>query len=148
MTKVINDLIGDIEKYDQEIIELNSTIAEKLKDLLDNRAIAQTLLDTEIVSQVKDKFGLLDYGCGTVNFETDNFKIKTTVSKKIKWDEAMLKDISKQIIAAGKDPEVYIKCKLSVAESVFTSFPDAIKQTFAPARSVEPSAPKFKIEGK
>lgn len=148
VTQTIEKLIGEVDKLDVEIFELNQTIADRVAGLQNKKAEVKELLDKEIYSQCAEQLADKDYGCGTANIETTLFKIKTTVSKKVKWDEALLRNVADDIRLAGRDPEVYIKYKLSVSETAFKGFPDNIQQAFLPARSVEPSAPKITIERK
>ena len=142
----IEKLINDIDTINNDIHELNQTIAVELNGLNNRKATLQAELDDHILKS--SDFSGKEYGCGTVNIDTEHFKIKTVVSKKIKWDEKALRTVANQIKDAGQDPEAFIKYKLSVSETSYKGFPDAIQQAFLPARSVEPSAPKITIERK
>jgi len=148
VTQTIEKLIGEVDKLDAEIFALNQTIADKVSGLQNKKSEVKELLDKEIYTQCAEQLADKDYGCGTANLETTLFKIKTVVSKKVKWDEKMLRTVANDIKAAGQDPEAYIKYKLSVSETAFKGFPENIQQAFLPARSVEPSAPKITIERK
>lgn len=148
MSQQIEKYIVEVEALNQEIYNINQTIADKVYELKQKKTTIQNKLDAEIAKvaakELKDK----EYGCGTANIETPHFKIKTVVSKNVKWDEKILKGIKQQIIAAGQNPEIYIKEKLSVSEAAYKGFPDDIKEVFLPARTVEPSAPKITYERK
>lgn len=144
----IDALIVEVEGYERDIAELQRTIADQVHALNQKKIEAEEKLDKEIYATASAEFSDKDYGCGTVNFETANYKIKTVVSKKVKWDENELRKIEKQIREAGQDPEHYIKYKLSVSETDFKKFPEAIQAAFVPARTVEPSAPVISWEAK
>ena len=148
MTKTIEEMISDIEKIDDQIFEINQTIADKVASLNKKKEDIKKSLDEEVskiaIVELKDK----DYGCGTANIETDRYKVKVTVSKKIKWDQSALRNVANQISVAGQDPEDFIKYKLSVSETDYKKFPDEIQKAFEPARTVEPSVPTVKIERK
>jgi len=148
MTQVIEELIAEVEGTSQQIFELQQTIADKVNALNAIKQEAQTRLNDAIFEVAKETLKDKDYGCGTANIETPQFKIKTVVSKKIKWDETLLKGIAEQIKDAGQDPEVYIKYKLSVSETAYKDFPEKIQDVFTKARTVEPSAPKITYERK
>ena len=148
MSKNIEVMIAEVDKLDDQIFELNQTIADKVNALQNKKAEMKSMLDIEIAkaaaSDLKDK----DYGCGTATIETLRHKIKIVVSKKVKWDEDMLRQVANQIRTAGQDPEAFIKYKLSVSETAFKGFPENIQEAFVPAREVTPSVPKITIERK
>ena len=143
--KNIEELIAQLDEAESAIFEVNQTIAPKVAELQGKRSEIKDALDLEIAKIGAVELSEEDYKCGTANIDTEKFKIKYVVSKKIKWDEKQLKLIKKKIIDAGQDPELYMKEKLSVAETKYKDFPDNIKAEFEPARSVEPSAPKIEI---
>jgi len=148
MSQQIEKLIAEVEGFNQEIFALNQTIADKVYALNEKKSKAQEALNTEIAKAAHKELVDKEYGCGTANIETPQFKIKAVVSKKVKWDEKQLHTIKNQIIASGQNPALYIKEKLSVSETSYKDFPDSVKEVFLPARTVEPSAPKITYERK
>ena len=148
MSNEIELLIGEVDTINSQIFELQKTISDKVNALSVKRMKAQELLDEKISQEALSQLSSKEYGCGTANIETDNYKIKAVVSKTVKWDEDILRKIAKKISDAGLDPEAFIKYKLSVSETAFKGYPDAVKQEFVPARSVEPSKPKITYERK
>ena len=144
----IETLVADIKKIESSITEIQQPIAKAVNELKEQRVILQGKLDAAITESVSDAFSKKDYGCGTVNFETDNLKIKVVVRKTVKWDEGKLKVIENLIKEGGQDPENFIKYKRSVLEGSYKDFTDEIKKVFEPARSVEPSKPTTTIEQK
>lgn len=144
----LDALIEEVDNLNNKMFELQKTIAPELQDLTDKRNKAKEILDRHIMAQAMKELAANDYGCGTANIETALHKIKTVVSKNVKWDEDVLRQIANQIRTSGQDPEAYIKYKLSVSETAFKNFPEAIQNAFIPARSVEPSAPKITVERK
>ena len=145
MSNDIEGMIAEIDNLDDQIFQLNQTIADQVNALQAKRNDAKKDLDTKIAQQASDELSQKDYGCGTVNLDMARHKIKVTVSKKIKWDEKELHLIRQQIIAAGKNSTDYIKEKLSVTETAYKGFDPDIQKAFEPARTVEPSAPKIEI---
>lgn len=144
----IETMINQVEKFNQEIYDLEQTIADKKGAIVKKRNEMQELLDAEIAKEVEPQMSTKDYGCGTVNIDTGAFKIKTTVRKTVKWDEKALFEIRKKIIEAGENPSAYIKEKLSVSETAYNDFDPDIQKVFEPAREVIPSKPSIKIERK
>ena len=144
----IETMINEVENLDDEIFKLNQTIAPDLAKLTDARNNVKGKLDFEIAKSVTDELGTKDYGCGTATIELPQHKIKVVVSKKVKWDEGVLRNVADQIKSAGQNPEAFIKYKLSVSETSYKGFPEDIQKVFEPARSVEPNAPKISIERK
>ena len=144
----IEKAIEKVEAMQNQIDLLQKPIAEelfklqKLKDEAEEKA--NELIYKSCISDLQGN----DYGCGTANIETPQYKIKTVVSKNVKWDEQELRNVANQIRSAGQDPETYITYKLSVSETNFKKFPESIQAAFYPARTVEPSAPKITWERK
>tara|TARA_R110000851_G_scaffold111570_2_gene235093 strand:+ start:507 stop:953 length:447 start_codon:yes stop_codon:yes gene_type:complete len=148
MTNNIETMIAEVDKVDDELFNLEQTIADKANTLRAKRSELNSelkeLIATRAMEQLRDK----DYGCGTANIDLARHKVKVTVSKKVKWNEEILRDVANQIKEGGQDPEDYIKYKLSVSETSYKGFGDNIQKVFEQARTVEPSAPVIKIERK
>lgn len=145
----IENMIGQIDNLDDEIFELNQTIAEGVNFLEGRKREIKSKLDLEIATLAALELKDNDYGCGTANIDSSRHKIKVVVTKKVKWDEDMLRDhIEPMIIQAGKKPEEFIKYKRSVSETDYKSFGEKMRLIFEPAREVVPSAPKITIERK
>ncbi len=148
MSKNIETMIAEVDKLDDQIFELNQTIADKVNAIQTKKAQLKSMLDVEIAKAATEELKGKDYGCGTATIETARHKIKVVVSKKITWDEGQLHGIRDLIIAAGENPLSFIKEKLSVSETTYKYFPEDIQKIFEPAREVTPSAPKITIERK
>lgn len=144
----IETLINQVDQVEQEIFKLNQTISAKLASLNEKKQGYQTLLNGEITTLARKELKAKKYGCGTANLDLPMYKIKVTVSKKVKWDEKELKAIANKIKEAGQEPENFIKYKLSVSETAFNGFTEDVQDAFMSARSVEASDPKIKIERK
>lgn len=133
------DLIDD--EVDR-IVRLNAEAAEIKKQ----KAKAEDALKAYISSDISEALADNDYGCGTANIETDKYKIKAVVSKKVDWDQDALKTVYAKILKSGQDPSEYMDMVLKVSETKFKSWPSNIQSEFVAARTVEPSAPKFTFE--
>lgn len=142
----IEELINKAEALRSQIHELQKPINDQVFALNQQLAEVEEKITKEAYEVSKDQFG--DYGTGTAKFETPNFKIKTAIDKKVKWDEQELRNIANQIRTTGQDPEAYITYKLSVTETAFKKFPENIQAAFVNARTVETGKPKTTWERK
>lgn len=145
MSENIEQMINEVDKLDDEIYALNQTIADKVNKLQSKRNEANEKLNEAVAKEAATALEENDYGCGTANIETARHKIKVVVSKKVKWDEKGLFGIRQQIIDAGKNPDNFIKQKLSVSETSYKGFEPNIQELFETVREVTPSAPKVQI---
>ena len=83
---------------------------------------------------------------GTHHRSDGAFDIKMTVPKNVSWDQARLADAIATIRDEWEgDPAEYVDTKLSVSETKFNAWPSAVRDLFAPARTVKPGKVKFEI---
>lgn len=95
------------------------------------RIVAQILELTE--AEIQRELKAKDEPFGTVHANGFTFN----VPKKITWDEVKLRDLAAQIAKDGEKPEEYIDISYAVSESKFKAWPEAIKNAFIPARTVQ-----------
>jgi len=138
-------LLSKIHDIDNQIKNEVGHLFEKKDQLNSELNLLQEKVNEEIRKKTFDELSGKDYKCGTVNIVTDHYKIKSVVSKKVSWDENILRSVRDKIIAAGKNPHDFINEKLSVHERKYDTFTDEIKKEFLPARTVEASTPKIEI---
>ncbi len=129
----VDNVLAEIESIDAQIESLKTRRLTFETDL-------NGFIGSDVAEQLKEK----DYGCGTANVETPEYKVKVVVTKKVKWDQDELKSIA----ASGEDPADYIKVSYDVSETVYKALPEKISKVFQPARTVETSKPKFTFERK
>jgi hypothetical protein len=132
-----DSVLSEIEAIDSQIESLKQRRLGFETDL-------NGFIGGEVAEQLKDK----DYGAGTANVETNDFKVKVVVSKKVKWDQDELKSLALQIANSGEDPAQYIKVSYDVSETAYKAWPEKISKAFEPARTVETSKPKVTFERK
>ena len=144
----IDKLISEIHKAEDKLFALNQTIIKEKSAIEVELNKAKEDLNQEIIKNVSDQFTHKEYGCGTANIETEGYKCKVSVAKKVKWNEDRLREIARKITVAGQNPESYIKYKLSVSESDYSSFENPIKNAFKAARTVEAGEAKVSYEMK
>lgn len=82
---------------------------------------------------------------GTAHISDGVLHIKFDLPKKASWNQKLLKEIAERIVASGDKVEDYIDIKLSVSESRYTNWPQALQQQFAAARTVEPGKASFTL---
>jgi plasmid stabilization system protein ParE len=78
---------------------------------------------------------------GTVHVRDGALHIKYELPKKVTWNQGILKEMAERIVAAGDKVEDYIDIKLSVSETRYSNWPQALQQQFAAARTVEEGKP-------
>ena len=74
---------------------------------------------------------------GTINLHDGALKVKVELKKTVEWDQDQLKQIAERIAAAGDDPAEYIDVRYAVPEKKYGAWPQAMRETFAPARTVK-----------
>ena len=82
---------------------------------------------------------------GTVRFDDGDFTVVANLPKRVDWDQDRLADIVARIRDAGEDPAEYVDLVYKVAERKYTAWPEAIRQSFEPARTVRTGTLKVEI---
>lgn len=78
---------------------------------------------------------------GAVHVTRDGYRVTETIPKRVKWDQAKLREVHDTIRAAGDDPFAWMKAEFKVGEKEYKDYPADIQAVFAPARTVTPGAP-------
>jgi hypothetical protein len=63
----------------------------------------------------------------------------------VSWDQQQLAAIAQRIAAAGDRIEDYLDVEFSVSESRFNNWPTALREQFAPARTVKPGKASYDL---
>jgi hypothetical protein len=82
---------------------------------------------------------------GVVHFDDGQVRITADLPKKIEWDQARLADITRRIAASGDDPAEYVDISYRVSETRFNAWPESLKSSFAPARTLKTGKPGFRL---
>jgi hypothetical protein len=82
---------------------------------------------------------------GTVRLEDGDVTVVAELPKKVEWDQVALTEIAARIRAAGDDPAEYLDVDLRVSERKYAAWPQHIRSTFAPARTVRTGNQRFRI---
>lgn len=73
--------------------------------------------------------------------------LKCITPKKVTWDQDALRELAEAIDAAGDEVEEYIKVSYDVSETKYNAWPEEIRESFEPARTVAPGKIRFEIVG-
>jgi hypothetical protein len=82
---------------------------------------------------------------GTVRFDDGDFTVVADLPKRVDWDQDRLAAMVARIRAGGEDPSEYVDLAYKVPERKYAAWPDAIRQGFAPARTVRPGTLKIEL---
>jgi hypothetical protein len=82
---------------------------------------------------------------GTAHVNDGALLVKYELPKKVTWSQTILKEMAERIVASGDKVEDYIDIKLSVSESRYTNWPQALQEQFAAARTVEEGKPTITL---
>ncbi len=130
---------GDLDKLPVAVLAVLQIEADVM---LANAQQAQAILHSALARRYAA--GLND--TGTTHRHDGDFDIKVTVPKTVSWDQKRLSDAMATIRDEWQDdPAEYVETKLSVQERKFGAWPSAIRDLFAPARTVKAGKPKFEI---
>lgn len=127
-----------------------------LQQLLDeaNERLAQAKkmsadIEAEIASRVANAVAqarkLAGKTEGSIRVVVDGCEVKSTVPKKITWDDAGLIATARKIAELGEDPTKYMKFEASISEKVFEVMPEALKELCAPHRTLSHGKEKIEV---
>lgn len=83
---------------------------------------------------------------GTVRVEDENIVVVADLPKKVAWDQDRLAAMAKRIRDAGDDPTEYIEITYRVSERRFGAWPEALRESFADARTETTGKPVYRLE--
>ena len=83
---------------------------------------------------------------GTVRFDDGDFTVVADLPKRVDWDQAQLGDMVEHIRASGDDPAQYVDITIKVPERKYSAWPDGIRASFEPARTVRVGALKVTLK--
>lgn len=122
----------------KELIQERQQMLDQIKTLQSRVEELEDQIFEAVKDQVKSQ--------GSTTIKNNGHKITVTIPMRTSWDEKQLREIAERIKGGGDDPEQYIQYKLSVPESKYKAFPDAVRQIFEPARTIKPGKRSIKVE--
>ncbi len=114
--------------------------AKAISDWLEG-AIALKYTDRAVMARME-----ASKDTGTVRFDDGAVTVIADLPKRVDWDQAQLAGLVERISTAGDDPAEYVDVSFKVPERKYTAWPESIRQTFEPARTVRTGALKVKLE--
>jgi len=82
---------------------------------------------------------------GVVHFDDGHVRITADLPKKVDWDQKQLADLVRRITANGDNPAEYIEISYRVSETKFNAWPESLKNSFIPARTLKTGKPGFRL---
>jgi hypothetical protein len=82
---------------------------------------------------------------GVVHLQDESIRITVDTPKRVSWDQKQLAAMAKRIADSGDRVEDYLDIEFSVPESRFTNWPTALREQFAPARTVKPGKRSYEL---
>ena len=123
----------------QEDASANLEAAKRLKDWIDG-AITHRYAERAINARRTEH-----KDTGTIRFLDDTVTVVADLPKKIDWDQDLIAEIVERIRVGGDDPAEYVEISFKVPERKYTAWPESIRATFAPARTVKTGKQTFRL---
>ena len=123
----------------QEDASANLEAAKRLKDWIDG-AITHRYAERAINARRTEH-----RDTGTIRFLDDTVTVVADLPKKIDWDQDLIAEVIERIRAGGDDPAEYVEISFKVPERKYTAWPESIRATFAPARTVKTGKQTFRL---
>ena len=82
---------------------------------------------------------------GVCHITDGALRVTVDLPKKVTWDQALLSATAARITAAGDKVTDYIDTDYSIPEGRFNNWPPVFKDQFAPARTVKPGKPSYRL---
>lgn len=130
-------------------VELLAILQREIDERLKRDKAAKTRLDAALTvryaTRAAEERQAQAKDTGTVRFDDGDFTVVADLPKRVEWDQSQLAAMVERIRAAGDDPAEYVDIAFKVPERKYAAWPDAIRQGFAPARTVKTGALKVEI---
>lgn len=121
---------------------LQREVDEKLKGAKAAKARLDAALSIRYATRAAEERQAEAKNTGTVRFDDGDFTVVADLPKRVDWDQDQLAGIVERIRASGEDPAQYVDVALKVPERKYAAWPEAIRQSFEPARTVRTGALK------
>ncbi len=134
-----------------EAVEL-ARLQEDAARALESAKLTKDLLDGVLGHKYADRAALLRQQAGkdfgSIRFDDGDITVTADLPKRPVWDQQQLARISQRIRDAGDDPAEYVDTAFKVSERRYNAWPEHIRRTFEPARTVKAGKPGFKLAPK
>lgn len=119
---------------------LQGDLEGELKRLKDARSKLHAGLERRYGARAAELRRAQGKDTGTVRIEDDGITVVADLPKRVDWDQGCLATMIERIRSAGEDPAQYVDIAYKVPERKYAAWPEAIRQSFAPARTVRTGA--------
>jgi hypothetical protein len=82
---------------------------------------------------------------GVVHFDDGRVRVSAGLPKRVEWDQSILAVIVDRITEAGDDPTEFVEIAYRISETKYNAWPDAIRRSFVPARTLKTGKPSFRL---
>lgn len=140
---MLKQLLRKKEALEEEKKALYASIEPKAVAIADQIMKLDEQITSLIMEPVNMRRRAENKDTGIVNVELHGVLVKHDIPKRVKWDEKILAAKVEQIKQSGADPTEYVQINYKVPESKYKAWPNAIKEIFVAARTVEVGTPKI-----
>lgn len=126
-----------------------ASLQERVITAMEQAKLAKEFLDGVLNHKYADRVALLRQHAGkdfgSIHFEDGEITVTADLPKRPAWDQKQLSGIVQRIQNAGDNPAEYVEVSFKVSERKYNAWPENIRRTFAPARTVKTGKPVFKL---
>jgi len=126
-----------------QLLEVDANVEQVLDWAKQARTKIDAALDQRYGVQARQELTDSGRDTGTTHVVDGPLRIKFELPKRVSWNQKQLSAIAERIVAAGERVQDYMDVDLTVSESRFNNWPPALKEQFAPARTVKPGKPSY-----
>lgn len=128
----------ELQAFDTALADLAArlkTARDHLHEVLEERYLASAYKALHATGR---DFGITHLADGAL-------EVTVEIPKRVTWDQTQLRALAERIRAAGDNPTDYLDIDLSVPEGRFNNWPPALREQFAPSRTVRPGKTVFRL---
>lgn len=129
----------------QRLQELDISLNELMTWVKQARERLNTALEQRYGEQGRASLRASGRDFGVTHFSDGPLRVTYEMPKRVIWDQPRSVQIAKELIESGERVEDYFDIELSVPESRFNAWPSGFKAKFAPARTLKPGKPAFRL---
>lgn len=149
-TPTCDDLPGlspqDIAQLPVELLAiLQREVDERMAQVKAAKARLDGALTVRYAARAAEERRAAGKDTGTIRLIDGDFTVVVDLPKRVDWDQDRLAAMVERIRAAGDDPAQYVEIAYKVPERNYTAWPDAIRASFEPARTVKTGTLKIEI---
>jgi hypothetical protein len=113
--------------------------------LKETRAKFEAALDQSYGDQARTALRDSGRDFGVAHVADGALRVTFDLPKRVAWDQKRLADIVRRIAAAGERVEDYLDIEFSISESRYNAWPPALREQFAPARTVKAGKASYRL---